>query len=197
MTEYLKFITGRYVGKAVHIVGSGPSLAGFDYSLLQGKIILAINHASREVPNFDAKIVLDANHITRENPDALRSFPLLCSTHATDDARAIRFRMASHFDDQPGPVYAYGSSGLAAVSIALQGGADRVILWGLDYCFKDGRHHATQDKYTHRQGEGREHVFASQVSKFAVFPAEKIFNASEISALPYFKKLSVADALKY
>lgn len=194
---YVEFITGRYAGKTVHVVGSGPSLTGFDYSRLRGKVIIPINHAYKQVPQFDIKVAIDGNFFTREDKEAINAGLSLCPAHACRDPRVINFRMASHFSLEPGPVYAYGSSGLAAVTVALQGGAEKVVLWGLDYCYDNGRHHATQGLYNHSQGEGREHIYGAQVSKFAVFPADKILNASPISRLECFQKVSIDDALKY
>lgn len=194
---YVEFITGRHTGKTVHVVGSGPSLAGFDYSRLSGKAIIAINHAYKEVPTFDFKVALDRGFFTREDPQAVGRGFTLAPAHAERHPQVINFRMASHFSTEPGPVYAYGSSGLAALTMALQAGAERVVLWGYDYRHADGVHHATQGKYKHSQGEGREHILTAQVSKFAVFPVDKIVNASADSALPYFRKVSIDEALNY
>lgn len=196
--RYEDFITGRYAGKVVHVVASGPSLRGFDYSKLSGKTIIAVNHAYKEVPNFDVKVGLDKTFFTREDPQAIGRGWTIAPPHAVrDHTQVINFRMTAHFDINPGPVYSYGSSGLAALTVALQGGAERVVLWGFDYCFLDGVHHSTQGKYVHSQGDGHEHVFSAQVSKFIVFPAEKIVNASLNSGIPYFEKVSHADAIKY
>ncbi len=194
--NYVDFIAGKFAGKTVHIVGSGPSLTGFDYLRLSGKTIIPVNHAYKKVPGFAFRVAIDANFFTREDTEGGGGLTL-SPDHAAKGPGIINFRMASHFSAEPGPVYAYGSSGLAAVTIALQGGAERVILWGLDYRFINGRHHATQGEFKHSQGDGREHIFEAQVSKFAVFPADKILNASQESGLPYFQKVTVDDALKY
>ena len=45
MLDYPEFIKDRFKNSEVHIVGSGPSLIGFDYSKLEGKRIITINHA--------------------------------------------------------------------------------------------------------------------------------------------------------
>ncbi len=195
--NYVDFITGKFTGKTVHIVGSGPSLTGFDYRRLSGKTIIPVNHAYKKVPWCAFKVAIDANFFSREDSEAIGRGWTLSPAHAAKGDGIVNFRMASHFSTEPGPVYAYGSSGLAAVTIALQGDAERVILWGLDYRFINGRHHATQGEFKHSQGEGREHIFEAQVSKFAVFPADKILNASQDSGLTYFEKVSIETALKY
>lgn len=195
--NYVEFITGKFTGKTVHIVGSGPSLTGFDYRRLSGKTIIPVNHAYKKVSGYAFKVAIDANFFNREDAEAIGRGLTLSPAHAAKGPGVINFRMASHFSTEPGPVYAYGSSGLAALSMALQGDAARVVLWGLDYTFINGRHHATQGEFLHSQGEGREHIFSAQASKFAVFPAEKIVNASAGSAITYFQKVSIEDALKY
>jgi len=195
--NYVEFITGKFTGKTVHIVGSGPSLTGFDYRKLSGRTIIPVNHAYKKVPGYAFKVAIDANFFNREDAEAIGRGLTLSPAHAAKGPGVINFRMASHFSAEPGPVYAYGSSGLATVTIALQGGAERVILWGLDYCFLDGRHHATQGEFKHSQGEGREHIFSAQASKFAVFPAEKILNASQASRITYFQKVTIDEAIKY
>jgi len=105
--------------------------------------------------------------------------------------------MSGMFSTEPGPVYGYGSAGLVALTIALQGGAEKVILWGYDYGFSNGAHHSTQGEFRHSMGLDKEHLYKNQVSKFAVYPSGIILNASPESNIPYFQKLSQSDALKY
>ena len=192
--NYVEFITNKFLGKTVHCVGSGPSLSEFDYSILRGKTVIPLNHAYKKVPQFVFKVGIDKNFYRREDTNAENVGLTLCPALALQHPKAINFKMAAVFMETPGPVYAFGSSGLAGLTIALQGGARRVILWGFDYCYLNGRHHATQGEFTHCQGEGREHVFASAKSKFSVFPRERVFLATP-SALPYFEKISINDAL--
>ena len=47
--QYPAFIRNYFKNSEVHIVGSGPSLIGFDYSKLSGKRVITINHAYKLV----------------------------------------------------------------------------------------------------------------------------------------------------
>lgn len=195
--DYVGFITDRFAGKTVHIVASGPSLADFDYKKLRNKTVIAVNHAYKKVPWFDCKVATDANFFQREDRDAMNHGPTLCPAHACDDARLIHFRMSGMVLTEPGPVYAYGGGGIAALSIALQGKAENIILWGYDYSYIGNAHHATQGEFKHSMGPGKEHIFRNHASKFSIFPRERIFNASLNSAVECFKKISHSEALNY
>lgn len=192
--RYLDFITGRFSGRDVHIVASGPSLAGFDYSYFQDKTVIAVNHSYKKTP-FDFKVFSDRSFVRKEDPASIDNGFSLCPAKAHGETdKVINFAYSSQYQEEPGPVYGMGSSGLVALTIALQGGASRVFLWGYDYTFqvKDGQtvHHATQGEFMHRVTQPAQKViYETVIPRFRVYPANRVFNMSPESAIPYFPKL--------
>ncbi len=48
-------------GRCVHVLGGGPSVAGFDVSLVSGDIVIACNNAGLDImPEADCILVMDA-----------------------------------------------------------------------------------------------------------------------------------------
>lgn len=192
--RYLDFITGRFSGRDVHIIGSGPSLTAFDYSYFQDKTVIAVNHAYKKVA-FDFKVFSDRSFVRKEDPACIDNGLSLCPKRAHPETdKVINFEYSSQFSSQPGQVYGMGSSGLVALTIALQGTASRVFLWGFDYTFqvKDGQtiHHATQGEFFHRVTQPTQKViYETVIPRFRVYPADRVFNMSPESAIPYFPKL--------
>lgn len=225
MLSYPLMIHGRYEGQDVHLVASGPSMVGFDYNFFNDKIVIAVNHACKLVKN-DFVVYNDSNFILRESPEILEtSQRIVCARNAkTHYERAYWFMPINKFTLDPAEgVYCARSSGLSALTVALQGQAKRIFLWGFDYRFltladavkaatlngasidtvdkivKSNRiyyGHSTSGQFFHRQDDpNHEMIFNDVVNLFSVYPRENIFNMSEFSALPFFEKKSLSDII--
>jgi hypothetical protein len=190
MKTYPEFIQNLFTGKEVHIVASGPSLHNHDLSYLKDKTVIAINHAYKTVA---CKYVVfnDANFLREDNNEILKTDKVVfCGVQSKISGNNIysyrpsnRFSLFSH-----NGVYSSRSSGLSALTIALQGNADKIYLHGYDYKFINGKHHSTGDKYNHTVNQLRfEKVYSDIVELFNVFPREKIVNMSAISAIKAFE----------
>lgn len=203
MTIYEKFIKGRFSGQDVHVVGSGPSLYGFDYSFFKGRRVIAINHAYKETEH-DFKVFNDSNFVRREDPEAVNVTLSLCPksvykpSERVINYHAVPFRFTPH----PGDVYGKGESGCTALCIAIQGGARRIFLWGLDYTFAslgsgELLHHSTAGKYAHRMNSPADKAYYDNARfRFEVFKNfDNIFNCSDISILNQFPKLSMSEVI--
>jgi len=56
-------ITSKFNNEEVFIIGGGPSLKGFDFSLLKDKNTICVNHSFKDVPNPDVLVFLDWNMV--------------------------------------------------------------------------------------------------------------------------------------
>jgi len=225
MLSYPDFIKDRYKNKDVHIVASGPSLIGFDYSYFNDKNVIAVNHAYKLVKN-DFVVFLDSHFAARESPEVLTSGnTLVCSrsAHVPFD-QCYAFKAVNRFQLDPNEgVYSPRSSGLAALTIAIQGSAKNIYLWGFDYRFfsfpeiveaansngadkatkdfiknlkKEKYGHATTGKFKHSQDEAyHEIIFKDIVKLFEIYPRHNIFNMSKYSAIPFFERKIKEDII--
>ncbi len=218
MPTYPDFISNRFTGKEVHVVASGPSLLGFDYSQLKGKTVIAVNYAYKFVEHdfvvyVDKGFPKEALGITEETTclsRPQRTFP-----------PTVGLKILSHFTMDP-KVGVYGgihqrSSGVAALCIALQGGAEHVYIYGMD-CKFFSREEAlaaarfngapesivTLDRYGHstsgviphkRDDEDADAIFQLTAKLFNVFPRDKVTNQSPFSLITKFKKPIINVAL--
>jgi hypothetical protein len=91
---------------------------------------------------------------------------------------------------------AYGNSGAGAISLALNGGAEKVVLLGFDCQRTDGKSHWHGD-------HPRNLANAKQIDKWPAlfkrlrndFPDSEIINSSRQTALDMFPKIPIEDAL--
>lgn len=219
---YPEFITNKFSGLDVHIVGSGASLVGFDYSFFNNKTVIAINHAYKMT--HSDYLVFNDSQFVKENAGSLEySGNVLCPRRIQHDGpNKIEFDLVNtYYSDPTKGVYTWRSSALSAITIALQGNASRVFIWGIDCRFfskneiikiaKENSNdqkiidyiegserliwtHSTDDKFNHTMSRPRdEKVFSDVVNYFGVFPVDKIINMSEYSTIPFFHKAKINE----
>ncbi len=139
--KYPEFIKDMFKGEEVHVVGSGPSLVGFDYSRLKGKRVIAINHAYKLV-DHEFCLFTDKGFARRESPDVIEKTTCLSIFDADypghivfeyadgNNGRANKFQL-----DPSLGVWHRSSSGSIGLCAALQGGATKVYIYGFDCRF--------------------------------------------------------------
>jgi len=215
--KYPEFIREKFKNTEVHIVASGPSLLGFDYSKLKGKNIIAVNHAYKMVDSLYC-VFVDKSFPAREDVNVIKNSVCL-SRYIPEYPSIINFIFNNIFNLDPEKgVYHRRSSGVAALTTALQGGASSVFLWGFDckfYTEQEAREtiarnggngdlpvkrsiygHSTSGMYNHTRDQAADStVFRQTVEFFKVFPRNSIYNMSTLSVIPYFEKLKIEDVL--
>lgn len=194
--------------QAVAIVACGPSAKNADVCLLRGRVkVLAIKEAfTRLVPFADAVYGCDGpwwNHV-QGLPD-FKGLKLAWDGSKIAHPGVNRFKLRSRYldkiiVDEPGVIGAGGHSGFQALNIAVQFGAARVLLVGFDI---------RDDKQLHFYGRNswagannpNPTVWKRWVSGMdgaAVTLrdlAVEVLNASPVSAVNAFRKVTIAQAL--
>lgn len=127
--------------------------------------------------------------------------------YQTDNIKYLpKTRNKNHgISDNPGFVTWNGNSGAAAISIAANAGAKRIILLGFDMKLTDERSHWHREYVSPDSKDGRrtnQHLpFHKHLPGFPTIAADaekrgiEILNASPDSAIPHFKKVEVKDLL--
>lgn len=143
---------GRVAGPdwpEVYLIGGGPSLRGFDLSLLRGRTCVAINDAILHAPWAAALFSLDQVWIANRKAE-IEAFAGERYLAVPDDydfdhgpvgvTFLRRCRGMTGLSTDPEKLYlGGGNSGFGALNLAFLKRARRIILLGYDYCY--GRQH--------------------------------------------------------
>ena len=191
--------------RPVILLGGGPSIRGLDFSILPSiGYVVGVNQGMFDC-DVDAGISIDRTFV-RRNLAALRAFASMSELYLAVgerddlDLKAIYLRDAmpplSH--DQ-GSVHPGGTSGYAALNLAVLKGAKRILLLGYDYGAASGRRHYhdayrmmdPSDDASWRRWAANFH----EASRNLV--GVEVMNASPLSRIACFPKCSVEDGLRW
>ena len=187
-------IRGRHHGETIVVLGNGPSLEGFDFSLLDGLTTIGVNCIGKVFdPNY--LVFLDKT-VWREHENLIRMSK--AEVFVNDDHRlpieAVYFGRYRPQDDEPilGGDFGRGlfwsfTSVFAALNLAYIFGADRIILLGVD--MHDSSHFYSTSG-TAQPFLNREKILThfAHLAKFAWENGFKIYNAnpkSAVKSLPF------------
>jgi hypothetical protein len=203
---YENFITGQrkiFEGQEVFVLASGPSLVDFDYSKLDGKNVICVNHSYKKVKKALWTFAVDRAFVQFEDSRAPFRTTLICKKIIGQPV--IEYKKAEKFSLNPfDGVWHVKSSGACALNSAIHAGFSKIYLLGFDCTITD-LVHATDKEFRHRKKmwptltekekkKLKEH-FEKTIKYFEYFPRDNIFNLSTLSAIPYFKKLDVNNIL--
>lgn len=119
-----------WAGQTVAVLATGPSVSQKVADALREHRTIAVNEAIRVAPWADMLVALDGNW-----PQEFRDFAGL-RLSGIDDESLDAFYIGHRFDRvtlAPGHIVEIRNSGLAAVRIAAEMGAARILLAGFDY----------------------------------------------------------------
>jgi hypothetical protein len=185
----------------VFIIGGGPSLFGFDFSRLEGRRVIAINHSYRyckpEILVFlDSKFLKetrDMGHDVSAMPFKIIAGP---SSGMKSKGNCTVVQLAQKPTNMPGSMYGRAQSGLVAINAALVGNAKNIYLLGFDAKFRDGRGHFYSDDFKHTM-DHREEQYKRMTRNYNAFMHYKnIFNCCPDSNISAFEKITIDKAVK-
>ena len=196
-----------YEGQTVHICAGGPSLAGFDFSRLNDRAVIAVNRTFEVMPAAQVLYWSDARFFRSWRREIIRHpAPWKASLDLDYQAEELvppeihlyRCTGRAGFDPDPASLRHGNNSAYAAMHLAVHLGARRIILLGVDMRFSpEGRSHF-------HEGYGMLPVdfaksmlphFRTLVKPLASFGVE-VINASPASALKLWPRMSIDEALK-
>lgn len=191
------------------VVGTGPSLAGFDFSRLEGLgHILAVKEAMRDLPFAEAVFGLDIPWMRRqaEYLAALRCELYLAvpDSKYRDDPTIpnatylVRTRIGDKLSEDAAKCESGGNSGFGGLNIAYLKRAKTIFLFGYDY----SADHYCPERYAHHS---RHHnarywprwakIFATTLPQLSA-AGVTVFNASPDSTIDAFPKVSIDEAIE-
>ena len=193
-------------GEDCFIVGGGASLKGFDFSQLDGKYTITINHSIFYYPNSKAILFIDRKFIKENNFEAeifLRKYKgivfsafrtkYFLESNRSDNVYSFSLNNTAPQEKYYDGLYHSRSSGLAAVNLALIMKARRIYLLGFDYDYEAPTKHFYnsngEDKYKNEISYVKPRC-NSVVGMFQAYLPykDRIINCNPESRLPYFIK---------
>ena len=177
--------------RRVFLLGGGASLKGFDFERLRSRgLSVGINQSMFDVDFCECGISIDQTFVQRFHDEieavaAVKPVYLVLGNYWWNNTRPIRG--ATYINDPA----RRGTSGFAALQIALRKGAKQITLLGFDYV--KGHYH---DKYPWRMHDkANDMSWGRWAEHFKPIPGVDIVNASERSLIQCYKKMSISEAL--
>lgn len=191
-------------GQTAVVAGAGPSATQQDLDLCRGARVIAVNSSWKLAPWADAVYASDQDWWRRARPDAfagLRVAPALCLRH--DPAiKTVVVRKDDNIVTVPPGVLGSGGGhgGFQALNLAIQFGARRIILIGIDCRIDQGLHwHGPHPKGLGNPRDGAvkqwRFILDGQAKRLKNLGVE-VVNASPISALTAFPRMTMATAMR-
>lgn len=189
--------TGRWTGKTAFVLASGPSLNAADVDLVQAYAqtyecpVLVTNTTFKLAPWADVLFFHDKKWWQVHGEEVRRDFHGQCVTMASEVHERVTSLRGTGFN-------AYRNSGGGAISLAMAGGAARIILLGLDgkYATDGRRHwHVQHPSLGDAVSLPRFVMYFPTLAKEASGRGVEILNASRDTALTCFPRVSLEDVL--
>ncbi|MEN6306096.1 MAG: hypothetical protein ABFD96_25445 [Armatimonadia bacterium] len=191
-----------WAGETCFIIGGGTSLAGFDFEILRGKRVIAINSSVFSVPFADVCFYGD-DRWGFENGPRLRSFKGLVvttsATAATPDTKHMKKIVPPPaLMERRDALVMRRTSTQAAINLAMHFGVAQIVLLGIDMKAGDnGRtHHHAPHPWPSVQGCWD--VQMGELAKTAPLLAEKgiaVRVAGKDSRIGWWPKAEIGELL--
>jgi len=194
-------------GQDVIICGTGPSLRGFDFGLLEGRTVIAINEAHRFCPGAAMLWWSDADYWRRAWPTLMAHEALIKETLDLDyregelppGVARLTVTGPHGFDPEPGHIRHGHNSAFAAMHRAIALGARSIVLLGVDMCHApDGRAHFHTSERAWCPQDTFENLMVPAFATLVPALAERgisVLNGSPESRLEIWPRMTPAEAL--
>lgn len=196
----------------VVLVGSGPSLRGFDMSRLKGMgHVVAIKQTIWDLPFAECCFGLDMPWIRRLHDKlAELTIPVFLALpdHPPIDTPVLHnavYLKRSRFEGlslDPSLIQTGGNSGFGAFNLATLKRAKEIFLFGFDYTEGAGGHY-NPDLYKWYKPGHNAHLWENWGSNYAGCMGQlktlgvQVYNASMISTVECFPKVTLDDAVEH
>ena len=204
-------VTEEWKGRDVFIIGGGPSLKDFDFTLLRGRSVIGVNDALRLGVKIVPVVIFGDrswwqklrfeidNYITRDGGI------VYSVSSSMEDFKLPNIRQLKRHRGGLGDGQYLGwnySSGAAAVNLAVNLGAVRIFLLGFDMGMTPKKEHHWHN-HLHRNRLPTDDTFTRFLSGFRSvaeglakkYPEVEVYNVTpnNMSRLPHFKKISFEE----
>lgn len=197
-----------WAGETAVLVGAGPSAKDVDLEKAKGTArFIAINDSWQLAPWADILYAVDWNWWKKfEGCPDFAGTKVTVEYQATRDWPGIRMlrcpRIGNRFDLTKSDTVGWGgNSGFGALNLAVKFGAKKIILVGYDVTLNHGVHwHGRHPDWMHNPAENNIKVWRKALDGVAPIIANEgitVLNASPVSSLSAYPKMSFEEALKH
>lgn len=184
----------------VYIVAGGPSLKNFDWSLLEGKEVIAVNRAFEVLPNAQTIYFSDLRFWHWHHSELLsHSGQKYTCAKRVEHASVEKFRFTGMrgMDVNYGGLRSGNNSGYAAINLAYHLGYKTVYLLGFDMKFSG------DDSHWHNgyPARSQERIYSKMIDCFdtLVGPLKEVgvvvYNINQDSRIKCFPMMTIKEAL--
>jgi len=133
----IKKCEGAFKGQTVYACAAGPSIDGFDFSLLDGKLSIGCNHMIETYDKFTWFIFQDQRFMERTSYDLHKYNGLIFAHNHTnmeyeEYPNLMLFKSAKKPRTYRDGIYARHQTGIAVLHLAVISGASKIYLLGHD-----------------------------------------------------------------
>lgn len=197
------YIDPIFLGDTIYIIGGGPSLKGFDFNLLKDKTVIAVNKAFLHLPMAQVLYWSDTRFFewySKEIED-FKGIKVTCRPQPKrNDIINLLNTGKTGLETMSYGLRDGGNSGYAAINLAYHLGAKQIVLLGFDMQTngKETHWHEGYSSTADTETMGRLMIpnFDSLVEPLAKRKV-KVYNASPISKLTSFEKITIEEALAF
>jgi hypothetical protein len=197
------YIDPIFLGDTIYIVGGGPSLKKLDFNLLKDKVVIAVNKAFLHLPMAQVLYWSDTRFFewySKEIED-FKGIKVTCRPQPKrNDIINLLNTGKTGLETMSYGLRDGGNSGYAAINLAYHLGAKRIVLLGFDMQTngKETHWHEGYSSTADTETMGRLMIpnFDSLVEPLAKRKV-KVYNASPISKLTSFEKITIEEALAF
>jgi hypothetical protein len=197
------YIDPIFLGDTIYIVGGGPSLKGFDFNRLKDKTVIAVNKAFLQLPFAQVLYWSDTRFFEWHSKEIefFKGIKVTCRPQPKrSDVINLLNTGKTGLETMSYGLRDGGNSGYAAINLAYHLGAKRVVLLGFDMQ-TNGKETHWHDGYSSTADTGTMERLMIPNFDTLVEPLEKrkvkVYNASPISKLACFDKISIEEALAF
>lgn len=205
--EKLARINGMLKGQRVFVLGSGPSLRGFDLSKLDGENTIAVNHTLEHYRKAKFHLFGDPS-VLGYVAEIYKKYSgmVFASWHANlGDWEKTNDKVVVFAKNAVGPtvriedgLYSDFNSGMEAVNLALVMGASEIYLLGIDFCANNGEYYFYgRPKWFTNTVDQVDSLLKRRVQFWDLFSPykDRIFNCSQISRIEVFEHRNIEEVL--
>ena len=197
------YIDPIFLGDTIYIVGGGTSLKGFNFDLLKDKTVIAVNKAFLHLPFAQVLYWSDTRFFEWYGKE-IGEFSGIKVTCRPQPKRGDVINLLNTgktgLETMSYGLRDGGNSGYAAINLAYHLGAKKIVLLGFDMQ-TNGKETHWHEGYSSTADTGTMERLMIPNFDSLVEPLEKrkvkVYNASPISKLTCFDKISIEEALAF
>ena len=197
------YIDPIFLGDTIYIVGGGTSLKGFNFDLLKDKTVIAVNKAFLHLP-FAQVLYWSDTRFFEWHGKEIGEFSGIKVTCRPQPKRGDVINLLNTgktgLETMSYGLRDGGNSGYAAINLAYHLGAKKIVLLGFDMQ-TNGKETHWHEGYSSTADTGTMERLMIPNFDSLVEPLEKrkvkVYNASPISKLTCFDKISIEEALAF